>query len=86
MRTLEEIKNGYAIELGYLSWNQIGHLKVESFIIEEIAKRYAIEVAREALNNASDNAIVECEGDEFGYSYVVYKQSILSEINIPELK
>ena len=66
MKTLEEIKNEVAIEIGYENYNEyIKELckNAEFYFVErinklnnEIAKRYAKEVAIASLEKASENA------------------------------
>lgn len=51
-------------------------------VIKECMNQLAIEVAREALKNASENVNVKVAG--MGY-IVIDKQSILDESNIPKL-
>ena len=98
MRTLEEIKNDVCLEYGYYTYSiavsdfKNGRMCTKTFncIVRDIAK----EVAKEALNNASENVKMK-EGDRrpplgsFDYIVthytVVDKQSILNESNIPEL-
>lgn len=49
----------------------------------QIMNEYATEVAREALKNASESAKM-CL-DNSGYTFIINKQSILNESNIPNL-
>ena len=94
MKSLEEVKEEYAKYVGYESWYELykDHVfRVNELLnrMDEVAKRYALEIAKEALKNASENAEL---GDtncccEYKCNHeVVDKQSILSETNIPELK
>lgn len=60
--------------------------------IQELVHDYSIEVAKESLKNASENAEAEylCYKativyDDEGHSIIVNKESILSESNIPKL-
>ena len=78
MKNLEQIKEEVREYLGIYNEDKINDY------VNEVAKRYATEYAREALRLASENAIVECDGDEFSHSYIVHKQSILSENNLPK--
>ena len=87
MKTLSEVKDEYAKELGWPSWyyfllNADGTRQVLDSDYDEVAKLYAKEVAREALRNAADNA--ELLEEDYEY-YDVDKQSILNESNIPKL-
>lgn len=60
MKTLEEIKDDYAREHGYDDWNEVIYSSSDPDTLDkacdEVAKRYAIEVAKQALKNASENA------------------------------
>ena len=96
MKTLEEIKNELAIEKGYDSWNEITFFNNRNVVfiellMDEVAKRYAKEVAIASLEKASENAKVNCNHEEIkkeftdvdsGYLYFVDKQSIINENNI----
>lgn len=94
MKILEEIKDEYATEKGYSDWYSLykDHVfRIGKFenCMNEVAKRHAKEVAREALKNASENAKlidksmnIRCKT---GHGFEVDKQSIFSEDNIPEL-
>lgn len=92
MKTLQIIKEEYAKEVGFENWEQL--LKKLNLAVyaqhdnDIVTRRFAIEVAKKALINASETALV-IEGDcgEFG-TYrppFVYKKSILNESNIPKL-
>lgn len=85
MKTLEQIKNEVAVEREYDSWGEIpwGYETEGDDIINEVAKRYAKEVARASLKNAAENATISPTKD--WYSYVVNKKSITNESNIPKL-
>lgn len=97
MKTLKEIKEEVALEYDWVDW--ICFLSdcpeyEKDFVINEVARRYAIEVAKESLKNASENAnIMDDEGDlcdryydsEIDTFCFVNKQSILNENNIPRL-
>lgn len=93
MKTLEEIKEEYAKELGWNGWGDLllnagGTRQILDRDYNEAAKRYAKEVAREALKNASENAGTKQEYCSDGWTpsvRVVDKRSILDESNIPEL-
>ena len=102
MKILEEIKDDYANEQGrdnweeYFKWLDLCHTPhdVMQKHYDEIAKRYATEYAKEALNKASENAILIKESQYtagLGLSGLLYedtlvldKQSILSEDNLPK--
>ena len=68
MKTLEQIKEEYANEQcrdnwhEYFKWLELCHTPhdVMQKHYDEIAKRYADECAKEALNLASENAKIEC--------------------------
>lgn len=95
MKTLEDIKDEYANECGrdswedYFKWNELCHMPLSHMQVahDEIAKRFALEVAKEALKNAADNAKLDAE---WSYSvndvvHSVDKQSIIDENNIPKI-
>jgi hypothetical protein len=76
MKTISNIKQEYARNMGYVDWNEVldsTDLPVE---LEMHYDRLLVMVAREALKNASENV-------EIGWK--INKQSILDENNIPEL-
>ena len=61
MKTLEEIKNEFARELSYNSWSEFRMINNRNIIriegaMDEIAKRYAKEVALASLEKASEDA------------------------------
>ena len=61
MKKLEEIKNELAIEKAYDSWNEITFFNNRNVVfiellMNEVAKRYAKEVAIASLEKASENA------------------------------
>lgn len=59
MKTLEEISNDYAIEKGFESWDEMcTHMRGSylSHHFEEVSSRFEIEVAKETLKNATENA------------------------------
>lgn len=90
MTILQEIKDQVAREDNYSEWEVVGELGVSDWHIEEIAKRFAKEVAKQALINASENARLKLRDDwldlhEFDCCECIDKQSILNESNIPEL-
>lgn len=57
MKTLKEIKDEFAQECGWENWQSCyGEEVMTNYVINEVAKRYAKEVAMQALKNASENA------------------------------
>ena len=57
MKTLEEIKDEVAQEMGFLDWVEMFYeegYEIGDSGIDEVARRYAKEVARESLRNAAD--------------------------------
>lgn len=78
MKTLQEIKDEVAIEDGYTSWEQVGAMGVSDWIVDEIAKRFALEVAKESIRNTAENAIIDDWAE-------INKESITADYNIPEL-
>ena len=96
MKTLEEIKNEVAIEYSYESYYDFKNLtrKIDTDIIfvmdgffNEVAKRYAEEVAIASLEKASENAKVKYTLDEeLNKHYLIDKLSIINENNIIRLK
>ena len=82
MKSLEQIKSEvFATEI----WAE--HEDLDE-VINEVARRYAKEVAREALLTASENAETTqgyCSDDWTPSVKVVDKSSILNESNIPKL-
>ena len=77
MMTLQEIKDEILDEVRDSEYS-------ESHYNDEVAKRYAIEVAKEALRLASVNA--HTIDVKYSNDVEVDIQSILSETNIPKLK
>ena len=88
MKTLEEIKNELAIEKAYDSWNEITFFNNRNVVfiellMNEVAKRYAKEVAIASLEKASENAKVKYTLDEeLNKHYLIDKSSIINEENI----
>ena len=99
MKTLEEIKNEVAIENGFENydnlisdygeknpnWYDYGKKHPNNFdkYFDEIAKRYAKEVAIASLEKASENAKVKYTLDEeLNKHYLIDKSSITNEENI----
>ncbi|MGJ1360392.1 hypothetical protein ACR79K_27170 [Sphingobacterium siyangense] len=95
MKKLHEIKNEYAGEQGRDSWDEffeyceLTHTPLErmQYHHDEIAKRFALEVAKVSLRNAAENATITGHWDsEIGdVIHSVNKDSILSHDNIPKL-
>lgn len=91
MKTLKEIKDEYAFERGYENFRSVlfnSNIDNQLLVLNEISRRYAIEVATHALNNAADNAVlgaVGCSCEYFCVHEFVDKESILNESNIPNL-
>lgn len=90
MKTLELLKEEYAIIFcQYPSWeellNDIPSHEIEKHT-DEVAKLFAQEVAREALRNASENAMLRHDYEDYPISTDwIDKNTILDESNIPEL-
>lgn len=88
MKTLEEIKNEIAIERAYDSWNELAfwnnrNIVYIELIMDEVAKRYAKEVAIASLEKASENAKIKYTLDEeLNKNYLIDKFSITNEENI----
>lgn len=90
MKTLEEVKDEYAKDmacsnsaelLDKLTWS--GAFEEMEEFHDEVAKRFAIEVARESLKNASENVEVHtCR--KYNKSRID-TDSILNENNIPKI-
>lgn len=86
MKTLQEIKDEVAREDNYSEWEVIGELGVSDWHVEEIAKRYAKEVAKQTLINVSENAKTVSIPIGMGrHIYSVDEETITDESNIPEL-
>ena len=90
MKTLEEIKNEVAIEKAYDSWNEITFFNNRNvvfieLIMNEVAKRYAKEVAIASLEKASENAKLKTFSTKNLIDFskkMVDKNSITNEENI----
>lgn len=84
MKTYRELKNEEA-------WRRYGQSYTDclewvdrrelAIMDEQIAKDFALEVAKEALRNAADSATMEPNG----MLLQIDKESIISETNIPQL-
>ena len=90
MKTLEEIKNELAIEKAYDSWNEITlfnnrNVVFIELLMNEVAKRYAKEVAIASLKKASENAKLKTFSTKNLTDFskkMVDKNSITNEENI----
>ena len=90
MKTLEEIKNEIAIERAYDSWNELAfwnnrNIVYIELIMDEVAKRYAKEVAIASLEKASENAKLKTFSTKNLIDFskkMVDKSSITNEENI----
>ena len=90
MKTLEEIKNEVAIERAYDSWNDLAfwnnrNIVYIELIMDEVAKRYAKEVAIASLEKASENAKLKTFSTKNLTDFskkMVDKSSITNEENI----
>ena len=90
MKTLEEIKNEIAIERAYDSWNDLAfwnnrNIVYIELIMDEVAKRYAKEVAIASLEKASENAKLKTFSTKNLTDFskkMVDKSSITNEENI----
>ena len=90
MKTLEEIKNEIAIERAYDSWNELAfwnnrNIVYIELIMDEVAKRYAKEVAIASLEKASENAKLKTFSTKNLTDFskkMVDKSSITNEENI----
>lgn len=87
---LQEIKDQVAFENDWIDWVcfkadcDITDIEI---VTDIVAKRFAIEVAKEALKNAANNAKITGDWDNEAHDVVhsVDKKSILSETNIPKI-
>ena len=90
MKSLEEIKNEIAIERAYDSWNELAfwnnrNIVYIELIMDEVAKRYAKEVAIASLEKASENAKLKTFSTKNLTDFskkMVDKSSITNEENI----
>ena len=91
MQTLDEIKQLRAYEMNYVDWEEfiysIDDPDIVDGEVDNVAKMYALEVAKESLKNASVCNIIYIDTvDEKGEETtgkVIYQDDILSETNIP---
>lgn len=94
MKTLEEIKDEYAKEVGFENWEQL--LKKLNLAVyaqhdnDIVTRRFSIEVAKQTQINCAESAKLKLRDDwmelhEFDCSECIDKKSILNESNIPEL-
>lgn len=98
MKSLKQIKEEYAIYHAYCDWNELIYSNDDPNYIDkcndEVSKIHAKEVAKQALINASEKAVM-CNkfGNDVGkfcfdvneIKIFIDKQSILNESNIPTL-
>ena len=88
MKTIEEIKNEVAIERAYDSWSELAfwnnrNIVYIELVMNDVAKRYAKEVAIASLEKASKKAKVKYTLDEeLNKHYLIDKSSIIDENNI----
>ena len=88
MKTLEEIKNEVAIEKAYDSWSELAfwnnrNIVYIELVMNDVAKRYAKEVAIASLEKASKKAKVKYTLDEeLNKHYLIDKSSITNVENI----
>lgn len=90
MKTLEEIKDEVAKESGFVSWDNLvfihaGFIQVVRPYNDEATRRFAIEVAKEALRNAAENVELKESIPHSAIYDTIDKESIISESNIPKL-
>lgn len=90
MKTLQEIKEEYAKEVGFENWAQLlKKLNLSVYAQHDndiVTRRFAKEVAKQSLINASEKAKLDWQYFQFeDASPFIDKQSILNESNIPEL-
>lgn len=80
MKTIQQIKDEYSIDLGYKDWEslmtEVCYFNNEEFFHHE--NEVMVLVQKECLKNASENA----EADMFYDSPIVIKKSITNENNI----
>ncbi|MGJ1414057.1 hypothetical protein [Sphingobacterium multivorum] len=80
MKTLDQIREEVYQKKGYSMHKDI------DIVVDEVAKIFAIEVAKEALINAANNARLSATRLELStFQGTIDKESILSETNIPKL-
>lgn len=89
MKTLQEIKDEVAFEydwIDFVCFKADCDITDIEIVYDEIAKRYAKEVAKQALINASENARIIKSGNGGSFQDAsVCKMSITDEKNIPNL-
>lgn len=97
MKTLKDIKDDVAAELGLKNWSNLLHLygSATDGVWEMIAKRFAIEVATETLANVAHNAKVT-DGVDSEEQFVIFggggddvfyvdQKTIIDINNIPKI-
>ena len=85
MKTLQDLKNEYAVEHGFLDWDQYC-ICIFGVHITDTLDNLFFKVAKEALENAAENF-------EYSHCYNIaelcdsaaHKKDILKETNIPKL-
>ena len=94
MKTLQEIQSEYAKENKCNNWAELVEYYIYwdngrlLFHIDEVAKRFAIEVAKEALDNAYEatkETLQEFAFKREGQLSKCLSESIKSETNIPKI-
>ena len=85
---LDELKDEVAILNGWSSFNDMaGQYDCPKFVVDEVAKRYALQMCKETQRRCTENATTKhgyFSDGSTGAFRVVDKQSILSEDNIPK--
>lgn len=85
---LQEIKDQVALENDWIDWVcfkancDITDIEI---ITDIVAKRFAVEMAKEALRNAADNVELKQSIPHSAIYDTIDKESILTETNIPKL-
>lgn len=77
MRTLQEIKDEYGVSKGFKNWEEFSICFFGAHIEHSLDELF-IEVAQEALKNASNNFNTKTHCD------MVIRRSILEETNVPK--
>lgn len=87
MKTLQDLKNEYAVEQGFLDWDQYCICTFGAHLTDTLDNLF-FKVAKEALENAYKTAIVQKKmPDILGGSDIktFVRESVLKETNIPKL-
>lgn len=83
-KTLQEIKDQVAVNFGFSNWHELYNSEViGNTVVDEVAKQYAIEVAKTTLKNFKKNLPDDFEMSQS--SWVVFKKTLKNENNTPEL-